>query len=184
MNLPNKLTVLRVCMIPVFLLFFYMPVPLQYIWALLIFAAASLTDMLDGRIARKYNLITDFGKFMDPLADKLLVVSAIICLMGVGFVSPLVVIVIVSREFLVTSLRLVAAPKGIVIAADRWGKYKTVSQMVWICVSLLMLGLQDAGVALPFADALNLILVTVVTLLTLLSGFNYLYKNRKVLSDM
>lgn len=186
MNLPNRLTVLRVLLIPVFLLFFFVSaIAHRYLWALLVFSAASLTDLLDGQIARSRGLVTDFGKFMDPLADKLLVVSAIICLMSLGWVNALVVIVIISREFLVTSLRLVAAPKGIVIAADKWGKYKTASQMIWICLSLLLLWLtQELGMTLPWADTLNLAMTALVTLLTLISGVNYLYKNRGVLSDM
>lgn len=185
MNVPNKLTILRVLLIPVFLLLFYMDgMPWHYFYALLVFAAASLTDMLDGKIARKYNLITDFGKFMDPLADKLLVVSAIICLMGIGKVPPLVVIIIISREFLVTSLRLVAAPKGIVIAADRWGKYKTVSQMIWLSAALLLEWLAaDMPFAIPGAAAINTALTAVATILTVVSGVNYLWKNRRVLSD-
>lgn len=187
MNLPNKLTVLRVLLIPVFLLFFYWgALPGHMLLALAVFIIASLTDLLDGKIARARGLITDFGKFMDPLADKLLVVSAIICLMGIGWVPPLVVILIISREFLVTSLRLVAAPKGIVIAADKWGKYKTASQMVWICVSLLLLWLQESALVqnpVP-GQVVNIVLITLVTVLTVVSGVNYLYKNRAVLRDM
>ena len=187
MNLPNKLTVLRVLLIPVCLLCVnWDALPGHTLLALAVFIIASLTDLLDGRIARARGLITDFGKFMDPLADKLLVVSAIICLMGIGWVPPLVVILIISREFLVTSLRLVAAPKGIVIAADKWGKYKTASQMVWICVSLLLLWLQKSGIMENPApgQVINLVLITLVTVLTVVSGVNYLYKNRAVLRDM
>lgn len=185
MNTPNKLTVQRVVMIPFFLLFFYWDFAAHMLLALLIFALASLTDMLDGKIARSRGLVTDFGKFMDPLADKLLVVSAIVCLMSIGWVPSLVVILIIAREFLVTSLRLVAAPKGIVIAADKWGKYKTASQMVWICISLLCLWLMEGmGLDLPFAWPLNLVLITLVTALTVISGANYMWKNRQLLQDM
>ncbi|MCI8440982.1 MAG: CDP-diacylglycerol--glycerol-3-phosphate 3-phosphatidyltransferase [Provencibacterium sp.] len=183
MNLPNRLTMLRVFLIPVFLCLFYLPFPGHFFFSLAVFIAASLTDMLDGRIARSRGLITDFGKFMDPLADKLLVVSALICLMDLKMVPALVAILLISREFLVTSLRLVAAPKGIVIAADRWGKYKTASQMVWISVALLLLALSDLGIAVPGAGGINALLLAVVTLLTLLSGINYLFKNRGVLKD-
>lgn len=185
MNLPNKLTLLRVALIPVFLaLFYWSALPFHALWALAVFIAASLTDMLDGRIARKYNLITDFGKFMDPLADKLLVVSAILCLMDRRYVPALVVIVIVAREFMVTSLRLVAAPKGVVIAADRWGKYKTVSQMVWIAVALLLMWLaEDMAYAPPWTEFLNGFLIGVVLTLTVISGANYLWKNRKLLTQ-
>lgn len=183
MNLPNRLTLLRVALIPVFLLFFFLLFPGHYFWALAVFIAASFTDLLDGRIARSRNLITDFGKFMDPLADKLLVVSALICLMSCAVAPALVVIILISREFLVTSLRLVAAPKGLVIAADRWGKYKTVSQMVWISAALLLLSLGDMGVAVPGARIFNAVCMGIVTALTLISGVNYLWKNREVLKD-
>ena len=186
MNLPNKLTVIRICMIPLFLIFFFFStIPNSYLYALIVFAAASVTDMLDGMIARKYNLITDFGKLMDPLADKLLVISAILCLMDIGMVHTIVVILIISREFMVTSLRLLAAPKGIVLAADIFGKYKTVSQMLWVCVSLLLLWAErQLGVVIPGAEIVNLVLILIVTVLTVGSGINYMYKNRNLLKDM
>lgn len=183
MNLPNRLTMLRVCLIPVFLCLFYFPFSGHFFLSLAVFIAASLTDMLDGRIARSRGLITDFGKFMDPLADKLLVVSALICLMDLKMAPALVAIVLISREFLVTSLRLVAAPKGIVIAADRWGKYKTASQMVWISAALLLLSLGELGIMIPGAELVNAALLALATLLTLISGVNYLWKNRGVLKD-
>ncbi|MEG1994555.1 MAG: CDP-diacylglycerol--glycerol-3-phosphate 3-phosphatidyltransferase, partial [Oscillospiraceae bacterium] len=138
MNLPNKLTVLRICLIPLFLFFLYCNfIPHNFLIALVVFGAASFTDMLDGKIARKHNLVTDFGKFMDPLADKLLVISAMIAFVGLNLASSIVVIIILAREFLVTSLRLVAANSGVVIAADKWGKYKTVSQMMWVSYIML-----------------------------------------------
>lgn len=183
MNLPNRLTLLRVFLIPVFLLFFYLDFAGSGFLALGVFIAASLTDLLDGRIARSRGLVTDFGKFMDPLADKLLVVSALICLMDRGHAPALVVIILVSREFLVTSLRLVAAPRGIVIAADRWGKYKTASQMAWISVALLLLALGQLGIAVPGAVAVEWAFILLVTALTVISGANYLWKNRQVLKD-
>ena len=140
MNLPNKLTIFRVILIPFFIVFLLVP-DMPFLpstewgeWiALAIFVIASLTDMLDGKIARKYNLITDFGKFMDPLADKLLVCSALIALIELGRIPAWMVIVIIAREFTISGFRLVAADKGVVIAASYWGKFKTVFQMVAVC---------------------------------------------------
>lgn len=188
MNLPNKITVLRMALVPVFLALFYIPIPNGYFWAMLVFIAASFTDMLDGKIARSRGLVTDFGKFMDPLADKILVVSAAVCLLDVRMVPALVVVVIISREFLVTSLRLVAAPRGIIIAADKWGKYKTAAQMVWIGTALLMLWLVSEEL-LPKSyymacSGVYIALLVLVTVLTVASGANYVIKNRAVLSDM
>ena len=133
MNLPNKLTMLRVILIPFFVVCELIP----YSWgkwaALVIFVAASITDKLDGTIARKYNLITNFGKFMDPLADKLLVCSAMICFVGLGTLAPWIVIIIVAREFIISGFRLIAAENGRVIVAGIWGKAKTVVQMI-MCI--------------------------------------------------
>lgn len=183
MNTPNKLTVLRMALVPVFIALFYLDaVPLHALWAFIVFAAASLTDMLDGRIARSRGLVTDFGKFMDPLADKILVVSAMVCLMDVSLASALAVIIVVAREFLVTSLRLVAAPKGIVIAADKWGKYKTVSQMIWICAALLMEGV-SGGAWSPAMQGVNTALMALAVVLTVISGANYVWKNRELFRD-
>lgn len=187
MNLPNKLTVLRILMIPLFLVFFFLGE--AGIWAGSFFAAfltfvlASLTDMLDGKIARKYGLITDFGKLMDPLADKLLVMAAMVCFIVVDLVHPAIVIIILAREFLVTSIRLIAASGGNVIAADGWGKAKTVFQMVWICFGLLMLSL-FGFVQIPAAVAwINTGFIAIVTALTVVSGFNYTWKNRALFAD-
>ena len=138
MNLPNKLTVVRVLMIP-FFVWFMLPslggemAASKWI-ALAIFCIASLTDLLDGKIARKYNLVTNFGKFMDPLADKLLVGAAMICLVEMGRLPAWIVIVIISREFIISGFRLIASDNGIVIAASYWGKFKTVFQMAMIIV--------------------------------------------------
>ena len=139
MNLPNKLTVLRICMIPFFvaaLLYENGADQTMRIIANVIFIVASLTDLLDGKIARKYGLVTNFGKFMDPLADKLLVCSALICLIQLGQLPAWIVIIIISREFIISGFRLVAADNGIVIAASYWGKFKTVFQMtMWQKIS-------------------------------------------------
>lgn len=191
MNLPNKLTVLRMLLIPFFLVFMTIPtIPHNYLWAFIIFAVASLTDMLDGKIARARGLVTNFGKFMDPLADKLLVMSALVCLTQVhgGYAIPAVVLVLIlAREFAVTALRTIAADCGVVIAADKWGKIKTVSQMVWICYSLLLLEYAsilnpEATYRLPSPLFLYLywIGMAVVVVATVGSGINYLWKNRQV----
>ena len=129
MNLPNKLTILRVILIPFFVVFMLFDITgAADKWiALVIFCVASLTDMLDGKIARKYNLVTNFGKFMDPLADKLLVCTALICLTSMNRLNVIVVLVIIAREFIISGFRLVASDNGIVIAASYWGKFKTVS---------------------------------------------------------
>lgn len=177
MNLPNKLTVLRVLMIPVFLVFMLSPLKEgngKYI-ALALFCLASLTDMLDGKIARKYNLVTNFGKFMDPLADKLLVSSALICLIDQGKIATWIVIVIIAREFIISGFRLVASDSGIVIAAGYWGKFKTVAHMAMIILLIL--------------DIENLIMQTVTCVvvwlglaLTIISLVDYVVKNRQVLT--
>lgn len=176
MNLPNKLTVLRVLMIPFFVVFMLMDiVPGMDKWiALAIFAIASLTDLLDGKIARKYNLVTNFGKFMDPLADKLLVSSAMICLVEMGRLPAWIVIIIISREFIISGFRLVASDSGIVIAASYWGKFKTVFQMVMIIVMIMDLG--------PSFAMLEMILIYVALILTVVSLIDYVAKNKEVLT--
>lgn len=191
MNLPNKLTVLRMLLIPVFLVFALIDtIPFHYLWAAVIFGAAAFTDYLDGHIARKYHLITDFGKFMDPLADKLLVVSALVCFVASGWASTLVVIVILAREFLVTSVRLIAANNGQVIAADIWGKMKTVLQIIWILSTLLTKWyLLDMPVTPEYglSNILGWVLMIMqyaVLAMTVFSGFNYVWKNRNLFSDV
>ena len=177
MNLPNKLTILRVIMIPFFVFFLLSGVggsASKWI-ALVIFAAASITDTLDGYIARRDNLITDFGKFMDPLADKLLVCSAMICLVEMGRIPAWIVIVIISREFIISGFRLVASDNGIVIAANYWGKFKTVSQMAMIIVLIADLG----GVF----DLIGQILIWLALALTIISLIDYVWTNRQVLTQ-
>ena len=175
MNTPNKLTILRVIMIPFFVFFMLadMGNAGKYT-ALVLFIAASLTDTLDGYLARKYNQVTNFGKFMDPLADKLLVCSALICLMDVGKLPSWAVIVIISREFIISGFRLVASDNGIVIAASWWGKSKTISQMVMIILMIADFG----GVF----GTLDTILLYVAVILTVVSMIDYIWKNRQVLS--
>ena len=176
MNLPNKLTVLRVIMVPFFVFFMLTDVGGEANkWiALAIFVVASLTDMLDGKIARKYNLVTNFGKFIDPLADKLLVCSAMICLIPSGKLNTAIVIVIIAREFIISGFRLVASDSGIVISASYWGKFKTVFQMAMIIVLIADLG----GVF----DLVGQILVWIALALTIISLVDYIWKNRQVLT--
>lgn len=178
MNLPNKLTVLRVVMIPFFVFFMLMADQFgqwsRYL-ALVIFAAASLTDMLDGKIARKYNLITNFGKFMDPLADKLLVSAALICFVSLSRIPCWIVIVIISREFVISGFRLVAAQQNIVIAAGMWGKVKTAVTMVTIIFMIP----QFPG---SIVHTLEQALIWLCLALTIISLCDYLYHNRSVLS--
>ena len=176
MNLPNKLTLLRVFMVPVFLLMMYLDIPFNLFWALVIFAAASITDAVDGHLARKHNLVTNFGKFMDPLADKLLVCSALICLIQSGQLPAWVVVVIISREFIISGFRLIASDNGVVIAASYWGKFKTVTQMVMVVV--LILNFQHPLMIL-FAN----ILIWVSVILTIVSLVDYVVKNIDVLKD-
>jgi CDP-diacylglycerol--glycerol-3-phosphate 3-phosphatidyltransferase len=178
MNLPNKLTILRVIMIPFFVLFLLLDSENQtyrYI-ADVIFIAASLTDMLDGKIARKYNLVTNFGKFMDPLADKLLVCSAMICLIETKQLPAWIVIVIISREFIISGFRLIASDNGVVIAASYWGKFKTVFQMLMIIVLV-------ANIPLPAFTVLGTILMYIALVLTIVSLVDYIIKNKEVLKD-
>ena len=183
MNLPNKLTMLRILMIPVFMFFVEMEnIPYHMLWAFIIFVLASLTDLLDGKIARKYNLITDFGKFMDPLADKILVTSAMVYFIPLGLAPAWVVILILTREFLVTSLRLIASTKGIVIAADKWGKYKTATTMVWLCFSLLFENIILSGNS-PVMYGIHMVLMILSLVLTWISGGNYLWKNRDLIKN-
>lgn len=178
MNLPNKLTVLRVIMVPFFVFFMLTDVGgTANKWiALVLFIVASLTDMLDGKIARKYNLVTNFGKFMDPLADKLLVSAAMICLIATGQLAAWIVIIIISREFIISGFRLVASDNGIVIAASYWGKFKTVFQMLMIIVLI-------ANINLPFFAVLGTILTYVALILTIVSLIDYIAKNKDVLKE-
>ena len=177
MNLPNKLTVARVVLIP-FFVFFLLSDPYNDIlkWAALAtFIIASLTDLLDGRIARKYNLVTDFGKFMDPLADKLLVCSAMIGLVELGRIPAVVVITIIAREFIISGFRLIAADNGRVIAASYWGKFKTTFQM-------LMVVLMIANINDPVMATITNVIMWIALALTIVSLIDYLVKNKDVLN--
>ena len=172
MNTANKLTILRVVMIPAFLLVLYLNVPYANYWALAIFAAASITDTLDGYIARHYNQITDFGKFMDPLADKCLVTAAMLWFVEVGQMPAWALLIVIVREFGVSGLRMVAADKGRVIAAGWSGKVKTAATMV--CIILMLL---------PLPEIVNQICTAVIVLTTIYSGVEYFMKNADILAE-
>lgn len=173
MNLPNKLTLLRIVLIFPFLLVLYLDVPFAPYIALVIFIAASLTDMLDGQIARKRNLITDFGKFADPLADKMLVTAAMLWFVENGQMPGWALLIVIVREFAVSGLRMVASDQGRVIAAGWSGKIKTASTMV--CIVLMFL---------PIPPALNALCVGVIVVTTIYSGVEYFVKNKDCLRDM
>ena len=176
MNTPNKLTMLRIILIPFFVVFLLGNFNTWSKWmALAIFVIASLTDMLDGYLARRDNLVTNFGKFMDPLADKLLVCSAMICMIPLGKLQAWFVIVIIAREFIISGFRLVAADNDIVIAASYWGKFKTVFQMAMIIVLIADLG----GVF----DLIGEILIWAAVALTIISLIDYVWKNKQVLTQ-
>ena len=197
MNLPNKLTVFRVILIVPFVVLllggfqqwgwfttlFSGILPYTDYIAVAIFIIASLTDLLDGKIARKYNLVTDFGKFMDPLADKLLVCSAMICLIEMGRLSAWIVIVIISREFIISGFRLIAAEHQIVIAASMWGKFKTTFQMAMIILLILNMNADVYVAGVGIIHVLALIATYVALVLTIVSLLDYLYKNKAVLKE-
>ena len=176
MNLPNKLTIFRACMIPFFVFFMEVNVfgeATKYV-AVSLFIIASITDALDGHIARKYNLVTNFGKFMDPLADKLLVCAALICLAGV--IPKWIVIIIISRELIISGFRTIAADNGVVIAASYWGKFKTIFQMVmiiWLIIDL----------PFAFCNVIGQVLIYIYLALTVVSMLDYVIKNKSVLSE-
>lgn len=179
MNLPNKITIFRIILIPFFLVFLLSGLGKdmgKYI-ALIIFAVASLTDMLDGKIARKYNLITNFGKFMDPIADKLLVTSAFIAFVELGLLPAWVVIVLIAREFIISGFRLVASDAGTVLAASKLGKLKTVFQMAMCLLLIINLDYQAVNIA-------EQVLIYASIVLSVISLIEYLVKNRKVIADM
>ena len=175
MNLPNKLTMFRVILIPFFVMFMLVDITLYDKWiALGIFIVASLTDLLDGKIARKYNLVTNFGKFMDPLADKLLVCSALICLVALSKIPAWIVIVIIAREFIISGFRLIASDNGVVIAASYWGKFKTTFQMIMICLMIA---------DITAISVLTTVVMWVAVVLTVVSLIDYLVKNKDVMKD-
>jgi CDP-diacylglycerol---glycerol-3-phosphate 3-phosphatidyltransferase len=204
MNLPNRLTVLRILLAPVFVALILSPgLPLHYFWSLLVFAVASITDRLDGKIARERGLITNFGKFLDPLADKILVIFALACFVPLGLANIWCLLIVVAREFMVTFIRLMAVENGVVLAANKWGKTKTVSQIVSIVFILVFQSffeiltangtsfilfasgigsLSETGLIAAVSVAGN-VLVWISTFFAVLSGGIYLKQNFSVLRD-
>ncbi len=195
MNLPNKLTLLRIILVPAVIAAILIDFPFHFLVAGILFGVAAITDALDGKIARRDNLITDFGKFADPLADKILVISVMVCFVKLNLCGAIPLIIIIFREFAVTSIRLVAAAKGKVIAANMWGKVKTVTQIIAIVSVFLMQfifeilerTMTDAVALLHIYDVFNIIgqvMFWIVAVITVISGVIYLKDNKDVISDM
>ena len=184
MNLPNRLTLARIAAVPIFLILLLWQFPFHYFAALVIFVAASLTDLFDGRIARSRGLITDFGKFLDPIADKMLTTAAFLGFisLGIGFGTVWITVIVLIREFSVSSIRMIAAASGKVVAADKWGKIKTVMQMVGIIMALTFEGFISLFPSLLLVGTILRIAYNIVlwlsAALTVLSGINYLIKNK------
>jgi len=178
-NLANRITLVRILLVPLFVVLLTTNIPYGEYLATFVFIIAASTDRLDGYFARKRNEITEFGKFMDPLADKLLITAALICLVEKGKISSIISIIIISREFIITGFRTIAVSKGVVLAASWWGKLKTVTQIVAV-VSVLINNFPFSLVAFPF-DQLAVYLATVTTII---SGFDYIYKNRKLFNTI
>ena len=193
MNLANKLTIMRIILIPLFLVFILVKdIPYGSLIALLIFVLASITDKVDGYIARSRNQITNFGKFMDPLADKMLVISALIALVECGLIPSWMVIVIIAREFAISGLRMLAASEGLIVAASWWGKIKTVIQIAATMALLLRLNddqigfvkefFESNGVLIGFINYVPMTLMVLSVIATVVSGIDYFIKNRKVIT--
>lgn len=192
LNTPNKLTLFRIILVPAFMATLLIDdIPHNYLMSILIFLIASITDMLDGKIARKTGSITDFGKFADPLADKLLVMSAFICFIELGISNSVVAMIILTRELVITSIRLIGASKNKVISANRWGKVKTVSQMFTILVILFLNYILELfstqNIAFEFSNIfsmINNILMFITVVLTVVSGIVYIYENRSLIKEL
>lgn len=192
LNTPNKLTLFRIILVPAFMATLLIDdIPHNYLISILIFLIASITDMLDGKIARKTGSITDFGKFADPLADKLLVMSAFICFIELGISNSVVAMIILTRELVITSIRLIGASKNKVISANRWGKVKTVSQMFTILVILFLNYILELfstqNIAFEFSNIfsmINNILMFITVVLTVVSGIVYIYENRSLIKEL
>ena len=182
MNLPNKLTILRIIFIPVFILFCYLNIANNYIYACAVFILASITDILDGEIARRKNLITSMGKLLDPIADKLLVGSAIIILAVQGSINPVLAIILIGREFIISGFRAVAAAEGKILAADIYGKIKTVIQSV--AVAALLIAIDNTGLFFDIAYYSGTALIWLSGILSVGSCVNYIVKNKEILSEM
>jgi CDP-diacylglycerol--glycerol-3-phosphate 3-phosphatidyltransferase len=188
LNLPNKLSIIRICLIPVFTAVFYIPqIPYRFLISAIIFVVAACTDFLDGYIARKYNMVTNLGKFLDPIADKVLVSTALIVMLTVPTIAPwytgIAVAIILARELIVSGFRMVAASRGMVLAADKLGKAKTIFQDV--AIALLLVSGENFLIVGGYEifNLVGLVLLAIATVLTIVSGVNYLVKNRAVLKD-
>lgn len=184
MNTPNKLTVFRVVLMPIFMAIMLIEsIPFNYIYAFILFVIASLTDLIDGHLARKNSQVTDFGKFLDPLADKILTTSALLCLMQLDLCSIWVVMIVLTREFIVTSIRLIASGNGKVIAANMWGKVKTFVQMVSMALILFLLAIQQFDLLGNFPlHTVSHVLMWITAAFTVVSGVKYLADNIKLIS--
>ncbi len=196
MNLPNKLTVLRIILVPFMVAAMLIPFPFHYLVAGLIFGAASLTDYFDGKIARERNLITNFGKFADPIADKILVVSALVCFLANGLCDPIIILIVLFREFVVTSIRLSAASQGTVVAANMWGKVKTVTQMIAIIAVFVFQVALEVYAIFPYAPQLAIqmmenifyvvgeVMMWISVVFAVISGVKYVLDNKDAISEM
>lgn len=196
MNLPNKLTLLRICLVPFMIAALLIEFPLHFFVAGLLFGAASLTDYFDGKIAREQGLITDFGKFADPLADKILVISALVCFVAMKLCDPVLVIIVLFREFAITSIRLVAASNGTVIAANMWGKVKTVTQIIAIVavfvfqfflelckIGILPIPQEITDMIAPWLTVAGMVLLWISTVFVILSGIIYIKDNKDCIKN-
>ena len=195
MNLPNKLTVMRIILVPFMVASMLIEFPFHYLVAGLIFGAASLTDYFDGKIARERNLITNFGKFADPIADKILVVSALVCFLAKGLCDPIIILIVLFREFVVTSIRLSAASNGTVVAANMWGKVKTVTQMIAIIAVFVFQVALEVYAVFPYMPQLAVqkmeniffvageVLMWISVVFTVISGLIYVLDNKEAIAD-
>ena len=183
MNLPNKLTIIRIVLTPVFLFLYQADfIPHNLLLSLIVFVAASLTDMADGKIARKHNLITNFGKIADPIADKILTTAILLCFMEDGLCSPWIILIILTREFTVSAIRITAAAQGSVIPANMFGKIKTASQMTFSIMILAVVMFEDEGLfSIPYFDIISSVLLWITAVLTIVSGVIYIKDSAKVI---
>lgn len=194
MNLPNKLTILRIILVPFMVAALLIPVSYNYLYAGIIFGIASLTDYFDGKIARERNLITDFGKFADPIADKILVISALVCFLALQVCDPIILIIVLFREFVVTSVRLSAASQGKVVAANMWGKAKTVSQIIAIVSVFFLQTLHEILVTYCanfdyfkweyYFYIIGEVMLWISVVFAVISGVKYVLDNKDAISQM
>lgn len=183
LNLPNKLTIIRIVLTPVFLfLFFAEFIPFNYIFALIVFAVAAITDFADGKIARSRNIITNFGKIADPIADKILTTTTLLCFMQKNLCSIWVILLILTREFVVSAIRITAASQGSVIPANIYGKIKTIMQMVFSVIIILLIALQGAiGFTIPHFEIISAVMMWILAVITLVSGVIYIKDSAKII---